>query len=255
MPNLLRPEQVLETKSEVSRIEGMLNDPKGAVQDKPAAIRQLQSMNNMLETQTPKEYDVTVKDAAARREVELREGMVADGMPTQTEMRSCPPGAVNKLLVWESRNKKNLSEWKHITQRLNAGSQDPDLANFEKYRPHGGAQELSMDNAVIAPKTMHLPPAGAGPVSVMSEAEHEVLKQMDPEIADMMALASNDQRSQILKAVREVMVAEQEAPKKPKRKLSEEHLAKLAAGRDKAKAKKTAVIARASVAAAGTESL
>jgi hypothetical protein len=97
--NLLRPEQIAETKDEVFRIEGMLNDPRAQV-DRPVAMRQLQSMKNVLETQTPKEYDVGVKDFAVKREVELRENMIADGMPTQTEMRSNPPGAVYKLRTW-----------------------------------------------------------------------------------------------------------------------------------------------------------
>jgi hypothetical protein len=144
-----------------------------------------------------------------------------------------------------------LSEWKHITQRLNAGSQDPDLANFERHRPRGGAQELSMDNAQITPKTMHLPPPGAGPVAVMSEAEHEALKKINPEIAEMMALASNDQRSQILSNVRAVMISEQEAPPKPKRKISEEHKAAMAAGRAKAQAKKEAEAQPVSEASSG----
>lgn len=208
-PNLLRPEQIRETQGEVHRIDGMLKDPRAQVEDRPAAMRQLKNMQNLLETQVPVEYAGAVKDAAAIEEVNLREAMVADGMPTQAEMRKAPPGAVNKLITWEARNKEKLKRWKYITMRLNVGSSDPDLTNFEKFRPAGGAQELSMDNAQIAGKQYRLPPPGAGPVVVMSDAEKTVLQGLNPEIASAMALATNEQRAEILEVVRGVMAAEE----------------------------------------------
>ncbi len=245
IPNLLRPEQVLDTKDEIARIDGMLNDPRAAVEDRNTAVRQLNNMKKMLDDQSPTEFPSEAKDAAARRERELKNMMVTDGMPTQAEMRKAPPGAVNKLITWEQRNKGNLAEWKYLRQRLNAGSSDPDIANFERYRPEGGASELSMDNALIVGKQYHLPPAGAELPVLMSDEEKAVLEEMNPEVANMMALATNTQRREILKAVRGVMVGE--AKPKKKRNLSPDERAalgaRLQAGRDKKAAQREAAVA------------
>jgi len=232
IPNLLRPEQILETQSEADRIEGMLNDPRAPVEDRPMATRQLHNMKKMLHEQVPRDYSSDEIDSAVRREKELREHMVSDGMPTQSEMRRSPPGAVHKLRTWEQRNITNLMEWKHIRLRLNTGTSDPDVANFERYRPNGGANEMNLDNPIVTAKDIHLPPRGADLPILMSDEEHAVLKTLDPELADMMALASNEQRRSILEYVRTTMTAKPEVIK-PKRKLSPEHLAKLQAGRDK----------------------
>lgn len=248
LQNLLRPAQVDETKDEVARIEGMLGDPKAQIEDRPLAQKQLNNMKKVLHEQTPTPFDDAAIDAAIKTEKELREQMIGDGMPTQAEMRKCPPGAVEKLRSWENRNKTRMQNWKYLRQRINAETTDPDVANFEKFRPTGGAAELSMDNAVIAGKQYRLPPSGAGPVVVMSAKESAALKELDPEVHDMMAMATNDQRAEILDFVRGVMVTkkEPEAVAKPephknlKRKLSQKQLNAMAAGRKKAKAKRDA---------------
>lgn len=237
IPNLLRPEQILETTDEASRLQGMLGDPRAQLSDRPLAMKQLRNMRHLLETQTPVAYGELEVDAAVKKEKELRELMVSDGMPTQAEMRKNPPGSVDKLRGWEARHKGNLMLWKHIQLRLNAGTADADVANFEKHRPAGGANELSMDNAQIAGKQYRLPPEGADLPIVMSDEEHEELKKLDPEVADMMALASNEQRREILSYVRNVMSSEKAKPvleAKPKRKLSPEHIEKMKAGKRKA---------------------
>lgn len=243
--NLLRPAQVEDTKNEVSRIEAMLDDPKAQVEDRPLAHKQLQNMKKVLHEQVPTAFSEQEIDAAAKQEEKLRTDMVEDGMPTQAEMRKCPPGAVEKLRNWEARNKSKLAVWKHIRQRLHAGSTDPDVANFEKFRPAGGARELNMDNALIEGTKYMLPPEGADPVVVMSDEERDVLRELDPEVADMMAMATNKQRGAIRDFVRGVMTEKAEEKAKPKRVLSQEHKDKMAAGRAKAAAERKAAKAAA----------
>lgn len=250
--NLLRPEQINDTKGEVSRLERMLDDPRAVLEDPKMAAKQLHNMKKILHEETPTEYSGLEKDNAVKREEVLRELMVDDGMPTQAEMRKCPPGAVEKLQSWEKRNKFRLQEWKHIRQRLHAGSTNPDIANFEKYRPVGGAGELSMDNAIIEGKRYMLPPPGADPVEVMSEEEQVALRELDPEVADMMFRATNEQRGQILALVRKVMSDEKPVkepepkPKRKSRKMSPEDRKafgeKMALARAKKKAEREAAL-------------
>jgi hypothetical protein len=35
-------------------------------------------------------------------------------MPSQEEMRKAPPGAVDKHMGWEKRNKPKIAEWKNL---------------------------------------------------------------------------------------------------------------------------------------------
>ena len=254
---LMRPDQISDTKEEISRLEHAIQQPD--LQDRPLALRQIKSLQTSLEAETPIPFNDADVDLAVRAERDLREDMVADGMPTRAEMRRCPPGAVAKHQHWEARNKEKIRQWKYIRRRLNIGSPDRDIANFEQYRPTGGASELNMDGALIKGKDIFLPSPNAGPVVVMNEAEAEVLKKLEPEIYEQMAVLSNEQRSKVLEFVQgmmagdaEVMV-EKEIPvevavsaksAKPKRTLTPEQRAaagkRMAEGRKKAAAKRAA---------------
>jgi hypothetical protein len=78
-------------------------------------------------------------------------------MPSQEEMRKSPPGAIGKHMRWEKQNKKNLEEWKNLKLRLNHEDTDPDVANFERFRPTSSSS-LNMDNAHIPGNQYFLPP-------------------------------------------------------------------------------------------------
>ena len=210
MPNLLRPNQVEDTKEEITRIESTLAQPH--VQDPAALHQQLSSLRTSLDSQTPTAYPTAELDTAVAREQELRE-QIEEGMPTQAEMRKSPPGAVSKHINWETRNKAKIVEWKNLQLRLHSDNPDPDIANMEKFRPVGGAGEMNMDNALI-PGTDYFMPNRVTQVSVMSEDESAVLKNADPELHSKMALLSNEQRAEVLDKVRGFI----EAPVKQKRK-------------------------------------
>lgn len=217
---LLRPNQVESYKAEAALQEHMLSLPGniGGGIDRRQIVRHLRSLQHDLETQTPRIYPLDDLDAAVRRETQLRED-IQQGMPTQAEMRRTPAGAVDKHMAWEKRNKTKLLEWKNIRLRLLESGQlgdkahAQDAANFERFRPNGGAQELNMHNEKITGKEIHLPPPDAGPVTVMSDAQSETLKGVNPELHAKMAVLSNDQRAEVLALVDGLLDSEPRTPK------------------------------------------
>ncbi len=199
VPNLLRPQQVADNKAVIARIEHSMTQPQH--QDKVVATRQLRTLRESLDRFTPREYSSRSIDEAVRTEAELR-GKILEGMPTQEEMRRCPPGAVDKHRQWESRNKENIQNWKHVQLRLNAGSENQDVANIEQLRPRGGSGEMSMDSAVVPVQTAyHLPPAGTPQGTVFSDAETAQIAGLDPETANQLALMTNEQRAKVKKTI------------------------------------------------------
>jgi hypothetical protein len=153
MASLLRPHQRVEMESEKESLQAKLKNPN--IEDKGAVQRQLNRMNQQIETQTPRPFLPTEIDSAVKKEAELREKILV-GMPSQEEMRKSPPGAIGKHMRWEKQNKKNLEEWKNLKLRLNHEDTDPDVANFERFRPTSSS--LNMDNAHIPGNQYFLPP-------------------------------------------------------------------------------------------------
>jgi len=132
--------------------ETQLTSPN--IQDKGAVQQQLRRINHQIETQTPQPYKGEDLDKAVRREKELRQKL-SESMPSHEEMRKCPPGAVGKEMEFQKRHKKDVLEWKEIRLRLNPDTDDPDIANLERYRPERST--LNMDNAVIPGKQYYFP--------------------------------------------------------------------------------------------------
>lgn len=203
----LRPHEVEECKAEQRELEGMLSMPQHLLSnvDVGAARQQLRGVVRKLETQTPRALKGEALDAAVKREAELREKVLL-GMPTQAEMRRNPAGAVTKHRQWEQRSKKDVLRWKdlrlvlHASGAVDAGLRDAtEVANLERYRPTGGAQELNMDNAQIPGKVIFLPAPGAGPATVLDPAA--VAAAFGSEMASVLALLSNEQRAELKRAL------------------------------------------------------
>lgn len=233
VPELLKPQQVADTKQEILNLKHQLTEP--GLQDPGFVRKQVVALEGTLATRTPQPFSSSEIDAASKREVELRTVMVEDGMPTSAELRRNPPGSVQKLLGWEKRNKPRLSEWRYLRKRLAAGSGDNNVASLEPFRPKGGSHELAMDGAQIPGKQFSRSAVTPTPGAVMTEAEAEKLQEVDPDLRGMIGTLDGEQRVKVLELVRRLLNAE-EAPKAPagKRKLSPEHKAKMAAGRLKA---------------------
>lgn len=225
---LLRPRQTQELKEDAHRLREILSAPphiSNRVEDRGQLTKNLRAAEKDLATQAPKPYAETELDLATKRSDELRDEMLV-GMPTQEEMRRNPPGAVDKHRLWEKRNKPKLSEWKNIQLRLHQSGfgelpDSTDLANFERYRPSGGSQQLNMDNAQIDGRVQFGPKPGAGPATVLSDGERDTLKAMDPELAGQVALMTNDQRAKVKSFINSLSEPGNEQPHKSG--MSEEH--------------------------------
>lgn len=222
--NLLHPRQVTELNDEKAQLERMLGSAsfiRGQLADDGANVfKQIKGIDKMLE-QAPQPIPADQVDAAVKTEKLLREAWL-DGMPTQAEMRRNPPGAVDKNTSWQKRTKTQVMQWKHLRRRLHASgiskhrlADEGDISNIEMFRPVGGSAEMSMDNAQIAQtRTTNLPPPGAGPVTVMSDEQADMLKSINPELHGKMALLSNDQRAEVLGLVDSLMTGTEKKPRK-----------------------------------------
>lgn len=217
-PTLYRPAQIEEAKSDIEALSGMLDpenvrDFKIGKRVRARAQRQLANIRTNLERYTPQPYHAEELGKAVSEADRLRDEMVVDGMPTGAEMRRCTPGTVDKHRAWEARNKSKWLRWKYLQQRIHAGSDARDTANFEKHRPTGGSAEADLSVSLVPAKDFHFGPAfGQGQPTVMSDAELNVLKMLDPKLAGQMALLDTGQREQVRDVVRGLLGNGKDAP-------------------------------------------
>lgn len=199
---LLRPAQAQEWKEQAKTLRQMLSAPPhiaNRIEDRGQMTKNLKALERDLKSQEPRPYDVSELDSAVSRSDQLK-GEILEGMPTQAEMRRNPAGAVDKHRRWEKRNKKKLNEWKNIQlRRHQTGDVDladaTDVANFERFRPSGGSQQLNMHNEQIPGTAFHLPPPNAAPVTVFTDEDIAAVKAADPGIN--LAALNNEQRATV----------------------------------------------------------
>lgn len=209
--NVLHPRQVVELRDTKAALQGILAAPqyvRDQLQDKGALVsKQIVETDKMLE-QAPQPIPADQIDDAVKLEAELRDGWLK-GMPTQAEMCRNSPGCVDKNMAWSRRHKADVLRWKQLRRRLHASgisehrqADEGDISNIELFRPVGGSQELSMDNAQIPQtKTIYQAPPGAGPAVVMSDEQAALLKSIDPEVHVKMALLDNATRAAVLEFI------------------------------------------------------
>jgi len=251
---LLRPEQAQNAKDEIKSLEAKLANKY--IEDKAEVQRQLRRARKDFESQLPRPpVDGDEEGRMVRRSKQLL-AQITEGMPSMEEMRKAPPGAVDKHRAWESRNKPRIMEWKHIMLRLTAGSDDRDAANLEKHRPR--ASTLSMDNAFIPGKQIHLPESADGLGVTFDDGQLALLRSLDPALADRVGSLTNRQRGQVKEivggiglapdpvqsAAGQLGVEKRDAGKKGRKPMSEERkralYEQMTKGRAAAKAKREA---------------
>jgi len=234
----LRPWQAEKLNEEKRRLEETLTAPPhvaNQIQDRGMLARQLRRLNTQIETQMPRPYSPGDLDLAVKRESELL-AEITTGMPTQAEMRRNPAGARDKHRAWEKRNKVKILEWRNIRlrRRASGASDDPDdardICNIEIHRPVGGPGELNMHNEQIPGQKYYLAPAGTEPAVVMSEAEGEILKAINPELHARIGLLTNEQRAEVLAVLRNVTSSSPGTVTDPPRPIDADH-ERRAAGR------------------------
>lgn len=242
--SLLRPDQIGEMTGEREVLMRKMQNPN--IQDKGQVADQLRRLDKQLETQRPKEFGASEIDNAVKREAQLRAEWT-EGMLSQEEMRKAPPGAVDRHLQWERKNKPAISEWQNIMRRLNAGSDAREVASIERFRPT--VNSMNLDNAIIQGKQFYLPPMDAATAVIFSESDLEVLRVERPDIAAMIGLMTNEQRSEAKKVLSAQGIFLTQAQrdgkrgaevKREKKVMTPEHLAAMRAGRDAAREAKLA---------------
>jgi hypothetical protein len=245
---LLRPHQVEEAKSEIKACEEKLRSPH--IEDKGEAAKQLRRLSAQYEQQVPRPPETTDEEGrmVARSRALLSKILV--GMPSQEEMRKAPPGAVDKHMSWEKRNKAAIVEWKNLQLRL-THAKEPEAANLERHRPTSSS--LSMDNAHIPGKDFHLPPTMSGLPAAFSDEQLAILELISPGLREQLATLNNADRRTVkdlveaakgegigLAAKDPVLSEAGKAGMKKKREMSKAQLDNLAAGRTAAKAARDA---------------
>lgn len=142
---LLRHDQVSALKEDKQRIEEVLNDPFLRTKVKQGEVRKrLGSITKMLADQAPEQLTPAESNQLNAKEKQLR-AQITENMPPYEVMRKNPPGAVNWHRMWEKANKPAIKMWKNIRRQLDPTSDDPDIANLERFRPPGEAGKLRTD--------------------------------------------------------------------------------------------------------------
>lgn len=209
---LLRPAEAESRKDEIKKLEEKLSSKH--IEDKGEVNRQLRMAKKDFDTQIARPPETRdEEDRMVKRSRDLL-SKILPGMPSQEEMRKAPPGAVDKHMAWERRNKKAILEWKHLQLRLTAGSGNREVANLEKHRPT--VSTLSMDNAQIPGKAIYLPENPDGLGVTFSEAQLALLEQLAPDLRQRLASLTNSERSSVKSAMEGIGLAVE--PKKRKAK-------------------------------------
>jgi hypothetical protein len=199
---LLTADQMLGYQEEEKQLQGQLSAPphiRKQIQNAGAMADRLRQVKKLIETTAPRAYAPAERDGAVGRLQEL-EAQITAGMPTQEEMRCNPPGAVDKHMAWERRNKSAILEWKNIRRRMHMTEigNGPvevakDISNIEHLRPHGLTQSMDMAGAQITRKNFFIPPGVTHGV-VLSDAEIATVRAIDAELADKIAIMTPEQR-------------------------------------------------------------
>ena len=193
---LLRPDQAEQARRDIANAEAKLQSPH--IEDKREARNQLLRLRKTTEAQIPRAPESGDEEGRmVSRSKELLEHIVADGMLSQAEMRACPPGAPDKHLAWERRNKPAILEWKNLQLRLRPGERE--AANLERYRPVAGS--MNLDNSVVDRKMFFGIENVTGPTVAFSDEELVALEAIAPEIRAEVASLSNEERAVIKRTI------------------------------------------------------
>jgi hypothetical protein len=146
----LRHNQIEEIENEKRVLEHTLQSRD--VQERGNLLNHLKRIDSEIETKSPPETTGEERDRMTRECKEI-EDRLQPIMPSDEEMRKNPPGVVGRHMRYEKIAKGrdhfpegDIFRWKDNQLTLNKGSDDPDVANFERMRPrhnHGsmvGAQ-------------------------------------------------------------------------------------------------------------------
>lgn len=136
--NPLRNHQVKEYQDEASRLNDIVQAPAYVTGvDRGAARRKSLQINSVLEKQIAKPLHGAEKDKVARLADEVMQTVIRPALLTREDMRRNPAGAVGRFLKEENSKpvKQAVQQWKRAMLSVETESEDPDLANVERFRP------------------------------------------------------------------------------------------------------------------------
>lgn len=137
--NLLRHAQRVDMLDERQRLQEQVSQPvlgnKSGIQNPGAITNEIRKLDKQLAAQSPRPLTADEKDLLGKKQVELEREITA-GMPTHEEMRRNPAGTVHRHMRWEKANKRKINLLKNVMIQLDPESEDRDLANLERLRPH-----------------------------------------------------------------------------------------------------------------------
>ncbi len=134
----LTPATRKHLEEKIKENEALLQSAKKGTYAKQSHIDAGQVARNIkkdkatLEANAPAKFSGGVeKDREHKRAEELAE-KIKVGMPTDSEMKMCPPGMIGKHMAWNRKNKQRIAEYKGIMRRLEPDN--PNAANVERLR-------------------------------------------------------------------------------------------------------------------------
>jgi len=161
--NPLRPHQQEAYRTEQRRLQAIVNAPAYVTGvNRGVAAKKAREVESAISTQMPQPISGSERDQISK----LADAVMADdirpAMLTREEMRRNPAGAVGQFLKRESHPivKHAVRLWKRAMFALEPQSEDPDLANIERFRPELGASTI-LTNAQL-PGHMAIPEAAKG---------------------------------------------------------------------------------------------
>ncbi|MCR4338511.1 MAG: hypothetical protein NUW01_01345 [Gemmatimonadaceae bacterium] len=192
---LLRPDAAAELKRDIQAAESKLESKH--IEDKNAVRKQLIKLRETYSTQIPKPFANGEDEGAAVRRADELLASIREGMLSAEEMRACPPGAPDRHLAWERKNKMAILEWKNLMLRLRPGERE--AANLERYRPK--ANSMNLDNAYVQRKQFFGLENVTGPTVTFSDDELVALQALDPATHAMIGTLDNEARSAVKRLI------------------------------------------------------
>lgn len=148
---LLKQPQIQELQEEKEQITQTLspsNPFRNKISKPNLLAARARAIDKTLEEYAPEPLTGSEKDLLMKKEQQLREQWL-QGMPTEEEMRKNPAGMADYHRKWEKHNKPAILQWKNVRRQQEPDSDDPDLANIERYRP-SGIMDRTIVNAQIS---------------------------------------------------------------------------------------------------------
>lgn len=171
--NPLRNHQVESYRSEAARLAATAQAPAYVTGiDRGAAAKAQRNVEKVLQEQAAKPLRGADKDKVAALAQEVLESRIRPALIPREDMRRNPAGAVGRFLRSENSPEvqRDIQNWKRAQLALEPESNDPDLANVERFRPEkihdtGGVATFAADaqirgNFAMTPKAKENWPLG-----------------------------------------------------------------------------------------------